>query len=149
VNNPTNQAKDPKNKNQKEEKKQYKNKFLQAEEKRIAKSEKQKSEKHLFPVKEFYDEKNKLVDPIQLPYSQLDLIFNSKNLWANFQNPDPRFIKYNLHREKQWHPLIFKQGGYEEEKRKETKKDKGSSASGESSSHRKFYFLFIANLYRV
>lgn len=131
-------SKDPKNKN-KEEKKQYQNKFLVAEQKRIEKAEKEKSEKHLFPQKVFYDENKRQVKIFDLPYAQIDMIFNSKNLWANFQNPDPKYIFYNLHREKQWRPLIFKEKEVVKNKNKDgNEKSKNSSHEDESSSRRKF-----------
>ena len=43
---------------------------------------------------------------VRLPYGQIDLIFNHKNIWANLQNEDPAHIRYELHNEAQWLPFI-------------------------------------------
>jgi centrosomal protein CEP76 len=43
---------------------------------------------------------------IFLPYSQVDLIFNHKNVWANLQNQNPVSIYYHIHDETKWLPLI-------------------------------------------
>lgn len=41
-----------------------------------------------------------------LPYGQVDLVMNHKNVWANLQNQNPASIYYHLHDERQWLPLI-------------------------------------------
>ena len=33
----------------------------------------------------------------KLPYPQIDLIFNHKNVFANLQNPNPQKIYYHIH----------------------------------------------------
>lgn len=43
---------------------------------------------------------------VTLPFKQLDLIFNHKNIWANLQAPDPAVIWYDLHDQERWLPLI-------------------------------------------
>lgn len=41
-----------------------------------------------------------------LPFKQIDIIFNHKNIWANLQNADPMRIFYHIHDKEAWHPLI-------------------------------------------
>lgn len=65
-----------------------------------------------------------------IPYETIDLIFNAKNMWANFQNPHPNYIFYHLHREKQWRPFIYdKDFNKVNTKKKKKEKSKGSSDS--------------------
>lgn len=72
---------------------------------------KTKKQKHLFPVKEFKNKKGeRIIDEERIPYAEIDLIFNSKNAWINFQNPNPKCIYFNVHREKQWFPIIREKG---------------------------------------
>ena len=60
------------------------------------------------------------------------MIFNAKNLWANFQNPDPAHIMFNIHRSKQWKPLVFIEDDEEDkkDKKKTDSKDNDSSFNG-------------------
>lgn len=39
-------------------------------------------------------------------YSEIHLIFNHKNVWANLQNTDPVKIRYELHDDTQWLPYV-------------------------------------------
>ena len=41
-----------------------------------------------------------------MPYHTIDVIFNHKNIWANLQNANPQVIKYDIHDNTQWLPLI-------------------------------------------
>ena len=132
-------------KNQKDEKKRHKNKFLVNEEKRRREEEKKKSDKHLFPITRFFDKDGGLLENVQLPYAKLDMIFNAKNLWANFQNPDPASIKYNLHRTKQWRPLVFIED--EEEKKEEKKKTKNQDDDSSSNGMDLIYLAYFVYVY--
>ena len=53
-------------------------------------------------------------------------------MWANFQNPHPNYIYYNLHREKQWRPYIydsdFKKTGHNSKKEKSDKSNSSNSS---------------------
>jgi hypothetical protein len=70
-----------------------KTKWLAAKEEERAKYEASRPDQHVLPEDKF--KKGKL--KVNLPFKQIDLIFNHKNLWANLQNPDPAVIWYNLH----------------------------------------------------
>mmetsp|Transcript_3845 Transcript_3845/g.3216 ORF Transcript_3845/g.3216 Transcript_3845/m.3216 type:complete len:243 (+) Transcript_3845:140-868(+) len=55
-------------------------------------------------------------------------------MWANFQNPHPNYIHYNLHREKHWKPLIFdkdfnKASGAKKKKKEDNSNDSESEES--------------------
>ena len=41
-----------------------------------------------------------------LPYETIDLIFNSKNIWANLQYYSPERIYYNIYNKNEWLPLF-------------------------------------------
>jgi len=72
-----------------------------------AKRETKRVDKHLLPVENFYDKKSgKAPESVVLPYANIDLIFNHKNIWANLQNPDPAHVYFHIHNEQQWLPLI-------------------------------------------
>ena len=82
-------------------------KFLEKQQQERIEREKKRIDKHIWPVESFYDKKTgKTVEKVNLPYSQIDLIFNHKNIWANLQNPNPAQIYYHMHNESQWLPLI-------------------------------------------
>jgi centrosomal protein CEP76 len=53
------------------------------------------------PVEKFFDHNNgnlEVKDDFgKLPYPQIDLIFNHKNVFANLQNPNPQKIYYHIH----------------------------------------------------
>jgi len=59
--------------------------------------EKKRTDKHILPVENFYDKIGKKLDHTFLPYVNIDIIFNHKNIWANLQNPNPARIYYHLH----------------------------------------------------
>ena len=90
----------------------------------------------MFRQKIFEDENGESITPGEndIPYERIDVIFNARNMWANFQNPHPNFIFYNLHRETQWKPLIF-DTEFDKSKvnQKQTKRKKGSDSEGDSS----------------
>ena len=59
-------------------------------------------------MEEFFKNEGKLkvAKTEKLPYQQIDVIFNHKNVWANLQNPDPAKIHYHIHDIEAWLPLI-------------------------------------------
>ena len=77
-----------------EDKKQTKNHFLDKEKKRLEKNNKKKKERHLFRQNKFIKGDGTVIYPEDddIPYDRIDLIFNAKNMWANFQNPHPNYI---------------------------------------------------------
>jgi len=77
-----------------EDKKQTKNHFLDKEKKRLEKNNKKKKERHLFRQNKFTKGDGTVIYPEDddIPYDRIDLIFNAKNMWANFQNPHPNYI---------------------------------------------------------
>ena len=79
-------------------------KFFADAKAKIAKDEANRKDKHLLPRGEDMGKEGK-VDYV-LPFKQIDLIFNHKNIWANLQNQDPMQIFYHIHDKEQWHPLI-------------------------------------------
>jgi hypothetical protein len=85
----------------------------------------------LFRQTQFLKPDGTVIKPTEtdIPYETIDVIFNGKNMWANFQNPHPNYIFYNLHREKQWRPYIFDKNFNKVTSRKKKQK----SADGDSS----------------
>eukprot|EP00347_Sterkiella_histriomuscorum_P007723 403347806 len=82
-------------------------KFLEKQQKERIEREKKRVDKHIWPVETFYDKRyGRNAEKVVLPYSQIDVIFNHKNIWANLQNPNPAQIYFHLHNESQWLPLI-------------------------------------------
>jgi hypothetical protein len=85
-------------------------------------------------VLEFKDKDGNVYRPKDedTPYGRIDVIFNDKNIWANFQNPSPNFIFYNLHRRTQWCPLIIQENenGGKKKQKKEIKSNSDSSGEG-------------------
>ena len=72
---------------------------------------KERKDKHLLPVETFYklgevEKKRNEAPKVELLYSEIDLIFNHKNIWANLQCHDPAQIYYGLHKDEYWLPLI-------------------------------------------
>lgn len=45
-------------------------------------------------------------DVPDIPYKTLELVFNSRNVYANIQNQNPAQIRYHLHDENHWLPFI-------------------------------------------
>lgn len=86
------------------------NKFLEHQEKERMDKEKQRHDKHLLPIEKFFDPVTGTLvpwtEPGPLPYTQIDVIFNHKNVWANLQNHNPAAIYYHLHDETKWLPLV-------------------------------------------
>ncbi|TNV87010.1 hypothetical protein FGO68_gene4983 [Halteria grandinella] len=85
------------------------NKFLADQDKERLEREKQRLDKHLLPVEYFKSWKTGSGENLPagvLPYAQIDLLFNHKNIWANLQCANPSAIWYHIHDEKQWLPLI-------------------------------------------
>lgn len=126
----------------KEEKKQAKNKFLEEQKRRHEENERKKKQKHLFRQTNFVNSKGeKVKQPCDedLPYEKIEVVFNSKNMWLNCQNLHPNYIYYNLHREKQWAPLIFNSEFDKSDPsgKKKEKEDKLKSGSG-SETDRKY-----------
>lgn len=75
-----------------------------AEMKRIADA---RTDKHLLPI--IFNAADKLMFANGIPssvYSEIHLIFNHKNVWANLQNADPVKIRYELHDDSQWLPFV-------------------------------------------
>ena len=126
----------------KEEKKEQDNLFLRNQRKALEEKDKKKKEKHLFRVNEFKDKEGVSYRPLEedIPYGRIDLIFNAKNMWANFQNPSPNYIHYNLHRRTQWCPFIVQDNEQENQKKE---KDKSKSGSSDSDSDGNAPYNFI------
>jgi len=59
------------------------NKFLQHQEEERIRKEAGREDKHVLPIEVFYDQEENKLENIDLPYIQIDLIFNHKNVWAN------------------------------------------------------------------
>ena len=56
-------------------------------------------DRHLIEEDNFLDANGLRAPPVELPYAQIDLIFNQKNMWANLANKNPAAIYYHLHDE--------------------------------------------------
>ena len=92
--------------------------FYDMQDKEFHERQRQAPDKHLLPKDDFYEclpreeidrkkKRNEKPLPIEkLPYGQIDVIFNHKNIWGNLQNEDPVHIKYELHNEAQWLPFV-------------------------------------------
>ncbi|CAD8197148.1 unnamed protein product [Paramecium octaurelia] len=58
-------------------------------------------------IDRFFDKNGKeVVDPGQLPYETIEIIFNNKNIFGNMANQNPQQIFYHLHDKRKWYPFI-------------------------------------------
>ena len=73
--------------------------FLAQQRAEMEKKKASRDDKHLLPH-------DKWVPPKECDYGHIDLIFNSKNIWANLQHHDPCRIYYHLHDDTQWLPFV-------------------------------------------
>ncbi len=64
----------------------------------MKKQENMREDKHLLP-KAFKQKET-------CEWSEIYLIFNHKNIWANLQNADPMLISYELHDDTLWLPFV-------------------------------------------
>ena len=96
------------------------NKFIAAQQKKKKLDEQMNPQKHLLPKDIFIkgDRSKKFDDKMKLPFPSIDVIFNHKNIWANLQNPNPKCIKFHLHKLEDWMPLITDPSPSEEHPRK-------------------------------
>lgn len=46
-----------------------------------------------------------------LPYRSVEVVFNNANIWMNKQDPDPRYIFWDLQNSDYWHPFSNKVSG--------------------------------------
>ncbi|CAK92928.1 unnamed protein product (macronuclear) [Paramecium tetraurelia] len=100
------------------QKKTFTNPFFvyREDEKETAIAKKQEAEEEILranpiakfsKIDRFFDKDGKqVVDPGQLPYKTIEIIFNNKNIFGNMANQNPQQIYYHLHDKRQWYPFI-------------------------------------------
>ena len=73
-----------------------------------------KKKKHEIAIHDFWDG-NEKIPKINLPWSSIELVFNSKNIWVNLQHQNPAHIMYELFDSTSWCPFLTVSQEEEEE----------------------------------